>query len=76
MEETVESKEAMPPMQEVHKTPSLGSRSRGSDLASKSSVDSKGRRKKKEIDIPGVHRVTFTVTIAMAVPTGMFHVRP
>ena len=71
MEGNAERKEPTPPVQDVHKTPSAGSRSKGSEPASKSSLDSKGRKKKKEVEIPGVHRVTFTVTIAMAVPTGM-----
>ena len=31
---------------------------------------SKGRNKKPSSAIPGSHRVTFTVTIAMAIPTG------
>ena len=70
MEEHVERKGSVPLSQETSKTQSLGSRSKGSEAVSKGSLDSKGRKKKKEAEIPGVHRVTFTVTIAMAVATG------
>ena len=39
---------------------------RSSDL----STVAKGRKKKKVTDADGAHRVTFTITIAKAVPTG------
>ena len=70
MEENVERKVSVALSKESSKTQSLGSRSKGSETVSKGSLDSKGRKKKKEEEIPGVHRVTFTVTIAMAVATG------
>ena len=38
--------------------------------SSASDASSKGRRKKTPSVPPGAHRVTFTVSIAMAIPTG------
>lgn len=38
----------------------------------KEPTDRRSRRKKKEVLPPGAHKVTFTVTIAKAIPTGQY----